>query len=142
MKNYEDIYVQDYFTIELTTTKKGNHVLDVGDSKVLILDKMGNKINPIFVNKEMNLYPSKVGTFIVYKVRENKILLFQITKILREIENNNYDEKIQDIKPSRIAYKAICYMLNEYSPYDLDGELMWEYPLIDRIERQVDEFVL
>lgn len=128
--------MKKYFTLELKTTKKGNHVLNV-PSDTIILDKNGNKVNPIFENEEMKLCPSKPGTFIVTRDNDD-ILLVQLVKIFREVSEEYKDKRsIKEVPYTGIKYTATAYLLNVNK-----NNSGWEVPLIDRIKKEVEAFVL
>ena len=120
-----------YLTVDHTTTKRNNHVLD-GKSSILIADKMGDRMFPIFENETVAYYATKPGTFCFTQILDT-MYLFQLVKIVRNIDDDvSYDTPIRDIERSKVHYKGVWTILNSY-----DGD-EWERPLIKRLQKYRD----
>ena len=120
-----------YLTVDHTTTKRNNHVLD-GKSSILIADKMGDRMFPIFENETVAYYATKPGTFCFAQVG-NKIYLFQLVKVMRSIDDGvSYDTPIREVENSKVHYKGVWCILNIF-----DGN-EWERPLIKRLQKYRD----
>lgn len=117
-----------YLIVDHTTTKKNNHLLE-GKSSILLTNKIGDKISPIFENETVAYFATKPGTFCFTQI-EDKIYLFQLFKIIRDIDEDvPYDTPIREVENSKVHYKGVWCILNTF-----DGN-EWERPLINRLQK-------
>lgn len=115
--------MSNFYTVELITTKKGNHAINLVDG--LFIGRVGNVIPPIFKNesKGLELYPTIRGSFVI----QQKWGEYHISQVVA------IDRKLED---GQNHYKARLNLLNSTK----NGE--WQEPLIDRISKEVQEYVL
>lgn len=115
--------MSNFYNIDLVTTKKGNHAINLPNG--LFIGRVGNVIPPIFKNesKGLELYPTIRGSFVIQK-QWGEYHISQVVEILRTKENEEN------------CYKARLNLLNSTK----DGE--WQEPLIGRIAKEVEEYVL
>lgn len=105
-----------YILKDFITTKKGNHLFSINPKEQWVFDKNGGNINPIYKDKEHTLAILKPGSFVFEKDEESSCInLYQLVKIVRDIEEGYEDYAIQNIPASAINYQGVFYHLNSYS---------------------------